>query len=156
MHRGRRARAAPDTIGGSQMNHSFQKTAIAAVVALVFGTCATLAAAQSTGATGAASDTGSSATTGAATTTGAGAPAGTGATTGSTGAAAGTGSAMGAPGASTANATSPSTPGAAGTASPSAGTGNDQARRVFDQLDTNKDGMLSFDEFSRAVIQRSQ
>ena len=43
------------------------------------------------------------------------------------------------------------TPAGGATATPPA---NDQARRIFDQLDTNHDGMLSFDEFSRATFQQ--
>jgi hypothetical protein len=44
-------------------------------------------------------------------------------------------------------ATPHATPGAAGT-------GDDQAKRIFDQLDLNHDGMLSLDEFSRATFQQ--
>ena len=43
--------------------------------------------------------------------------------------------------------TTHATPGAAGA-------GNDQAKRLFDQLDLNHDGMLSLDEFSRATFQQ--
>ncbi|HKU84897.1 MAG TPA: EF-hand domain-containing protein [Casimicrobiaceae bacterium] len=35
-----------------------------------------------------------------------------------------------------------------------AGAGDDQAKRIFDQLDLNHDGMLSLDEFSRATFQQ--
>jgi hypothetical protein len=34
-----------------------------------------------------------------------------------------------------------------------AGAGDSQAKRIFDQLDLNHDGMLSLDEFSRATFQ---
>lgn len=34
-----------------------------------------------------------------------------------------------------------------------AGAGDDQAKRIFDQLDLNHDGVLSLDEFSRATFQ---
>ena len=44
-------------------------------------------------------------------------------------------------------ATPHTTPGASGT-------GDDQAKRIFDQLDLNHDGMLSLDEFSRATFQQ--
>lgn len=59
------------------------------------------------------------------------------------------------------SATTPSTSSSATTTSPAASAGatatppaSDQARRIFDQLDTNHDGMLSFDEFSRATFQQ--
>ena len=35
-----------------------------------------------------------------------------------------------------------------------AGAGDEQAKRIFDQLDLNHDGMLSLDEFSRATFQQ--
>ena len=35
-----------------------------------------------------------------------------------------------------------------------AGAGDTQAKRIFDQLDLNHDGMLSLDEFSRATFQQ--
>ena len=35
-----------------------------------------------------------------------------------------------------------------------AGAADDQAKRIFDQLDLNHDGMLSLDEFSRATFQQ--
>ena len=35
-----------------------------------------------------------------------------------------------------------------------ASAGDSQAKRVFDQLDLNHDGMLSLDEFSRATFQQ--
>ena len=44
-------------------------------------------------------------------------------------------------------ATTHATPGAAGA-------GDNQAKRIFDQLDLNHDGMLSLDEFSRATFQQ--
>lgn len=43
--------------------------------------------------------------------------------------------------------TTHATPGAAGA-------GDEQAKRIFDQLDLNHDGMLSLDEFSRATFQQ--
>jgi hypothetical protein len=46
--------------------------------------------------------------------------------------------------------TTHATPGAAG----AAGAGDEQAKRIFDQLDLNHDGMLSLDEFSRATFQQ--
>jgi hypothetical protein len=39
------------------------------------------------------------------------------------------------------------------TAASSAAGGNDTARKIFDQLDSNHDGSLSYDEFSRATFQ---
>jgi hypothetical protein len=41
----------------------------------------------------------------------------------------------------------PTTPGATGAA-------DSQAKRIFDQLDLDHDGMLSLDEFSRATFQQ--
>ena len=58
---------------------------------------------------------------------------------------------------SSATTTAPASPASATATSPSAAAtspANDQARRIFDQLDTNHDGMLSFDEFSRATFQQ--
>ena len=40
------------------------------------------------------------------------------------------------------------------TAPGAAGAGDDPAKRIFDQLDLNHDGMLSLDEFSRATFQQ--
>jgi hypothetical protein len=47
--------------------------------------------------------------------------------------------------------TTRATPGAAG-----AGDEQAQAKRIFDQLDLNHDGMLSLDEFSRATFQQTR
>jgi Ca2+-binding EF-hand superfamily protein len=47
--------------------------------------------------------------------------------------------------------TTHATPGAAG-----AGDEQAQAKRIFDQLDLNHDGMLSLDEFSRATFQQTR
>jgi hypothetical protein len=52
-----------------------------------------------------------------------------------------------APRGSDAAATPHATPGAAGAE-------DDQAKRIFDQLDLNHDGMLSLDEFSRATFEQ--
>lgn len=38
--------------------------------------------------------------------------------------------------------------------SPSASATDNPAKRLFDQLDSNRDGMLSLDEFSRATFQQ--
>jgi cytoskeletal protein RodZ len=47
------------------------------------------------------------------------------------------------------------TPGTAASPSTTGTTAQDsQAKRIFDQLDVNHDGMLSFDEFSRATFQQ--
>ncbi len=40
------------------------------------------------------------------------------------------------------------------TATPAANTADSPAKKIFDQLDLNHDGMLSLDEFSRATFQQ--